>query len=110
MFPKAILTSLAIGALSLSASAAPIAVRSPGIGSMIGSGRELPRSFSALSCRDPTFVSVVFGIVPTAVSLLSGLGSSFKREPESPDDIPTFLEGAPEPTSLVARDPEEFYP
>ena len=95
MFPKLILTSLAIGALSVNALAIPIAPRSPlGFGPF---GRELPRSFSALRYRDLTFLSAVMDammIVPQVAGLVvPKIQSEFQHNPKSDSSTSTSVAG-----------------
>ena len=114
MFSKLVLTSLAVGALSVNALVIPPSVKSS-VASGLGSVGELPRSFSALPYRDLTLVSAALALLPTAASFLikhyesqnDPSNSTPKREPEPEFDpighlMDMFVEGD---HILFKRDP-----
>ena len=103
MFSKAVLTFLAIGVLSVNVSATPVPAdpRFP-VSKMSKDteiGRELPRSFPALSYRHLTFVFSVVGA--RELSALVGTGPVPSSYPHNP---PTIVVLKREPASDEALD------
>jgi len=82
MFPRAALTFLVVGALSVNALTGPVA-RSPAP----GPGREFPRSFSTVSYHDLTLVPSTVHVREARFALFTNIRKFFTGKREVLDEL-----------------------